>query len=194
MFIWFKIWVNGKFQSKSFWPAANLLQFLATQVASILDLKFKLIAQLPWQYSKEIIHSFAAVATFHFRNNPFGKILESVAIAARIQQCTVPSARIQCITADPQLSCCCIVVHFHLPDRRQTTILDFPFPILVCFFLFHPTVSVLKFESKKAGVIWGFLGRFVNQPPYPPIFGKVFPKKKGFIFEGLPFMEPAKRT
>ena len=173
MFIWFKIWVNGKFQSKSFWPAANLLQFLATQVASILDLKLKLIAQLSWQYSKEIIHSSGAVATFHFRNNPFGKILESVAIAFRIQ-CTVPSARIQCITADPQLSCCCIVVHFHLPDRRQTTISDFPFPILLCFFLFHPTVSVLKFGSKKAifGVIWVFWGWFVISHPPQPYLGK----------------------
>ena len=34
----------------------------------------------------------------------------------------------------------------------------------------------VKFGSKMAifGVIWGLLGRIGNQPPHPPIFGKVF--------------------
>ena len=42
-----------------------------------------------------------------------------------------------------------------------------------------------EIRVKKGGVIWGFLGRFVNQPPHPPIFGKVFPKKR-FYFWGAP--------
>ena len=41
-------------------------------------------------------------------------------------------------------------------------------------------------KRRFSGWFWGVWGRFGNQTPHPPIFGKVFSKITGFIFGGLP--------